>query len=332
MKLLTYNEIDKNHWQLLIGNSFTATWFQTPEAYAFYKSVPEEMTPFCYGVSEDGCLVGIVVGYITQEKSAIKQFFTQRAIIIGGPLLADSISEGALKALLCAVKKHLRDVIYIETRNFNDYSHWRKVFEQCEFSYQPHLNFHIDTSSAEVMKKNLGKSRKRDIKTTIRDGVIPIINPTIEQVKEYYVILEKLYTTKIRTPLFSWSFFEKLYKADHAHFFLTEYMGRIIGGTTCVELKNKTVYEWFVCGEDGVYNHIFPSSYATYLGIKYAVDNNCNVFDMMGAGKPNETYGVRDFKARFGGKLVEHGRFLFVRKPLLYNIGVLAVKLLKNKQ
>jgi hypothetical protein len=51
----------------------------------------------------------------------------------------------------------------------------------------------------------------------------------------------------------------------------------------------------------------------------------------MGAGKPDIPYGVRDFKMEFGGELVEHGRFLCVRKPLLYWIGELGVKILKNK-
>ena len=50
---------------------------------------------------------------------------------------------------------------------------------------------------------------------------------------------------------------------------------------------------------------------------------------MMGAGTPNEAYGVRDFKAKFGGKEVEHGRFLCVTKPILYMIGVIGVKILK---
>jgi lipid II:glycine glycyltransferase (peptidoglycan interpeptide bridge formation enzyme) len=51
----------------------------------------------------------------------------------------------------------------------------------------------------------------------------------------------------------------------------------------------------------------------------------------MGAGKPDEPYGVRDFKAEFGGELVERGRFLCIRKPLLYKIGTLGVKWLKGK-
>ena len=365
--LLTYSDIDPQQWQSLVERSPYATWFQTPEAYRFYAANPEEMMPFAIGVAEE-CKVdsvkckgkengkadipasrliasspyrlkAVCVGYVTKEKSALKQFFTRRAIIIGGPLLAEDISEEALSALLNTVKNlpslqgraGERLPIYIETRNFHDYSKWRHIFEQCGFTYQPHLNFHVDTTSVEVVDKNLGKSRKRDIRTTIRDGVTPVLNPTIEQVREYYAILKDLYTTKVKTPLFSWHFFEQLYHTAHGRFILTEYQGKIIGGTVCVVLPNRAVYEWFVCGVDGVYEHIFPSSYATYLGIRYAAENGCQIFDMMGAGKPEEAYGVRDFKARFGGEQVEHGRYLCVRKPLLYWIGKTGVKMLKRR-
>ena len=342
VKILTYEQIDQQQWQTLVDQSPTATWFQTPEAYEFYASNLEEMTPFAVGIEEDGHLVGVIIGYTTQEKSPIKQLFTCRSIIIGGPLLANDISETALAELLNAVAQcpasrlspfasRLTNPIYIESRNFHDYSKWRNIFEANGFAYQPHLNFHVDTSSVEVVDKNLGKSRKRDIRTTIRDGVTPVYQPTTAQVKEYYQILQNLYTTKVKTPLFSWNFFEQLHRTEHARFILTEYQGRIIGGTVCMELPNRALYEWFACGEDGVYDHIYPSCYATYLGIKYAAESGCQIFDMMGAGKPEEAYGVRDFKAKFGGELVEHGRFLCIRKPLLYWIGKTGVKLLKRK-
>ena len=342
IKILTYNEIDQQQWQALIDRSPYATWFQTREAYEFYAAVSTELAPFAVGIEENGHLVGVIVGYTTQEKNPIKQLLTCRSIISGGPLLANGISETALAELLNAVaqcpasrlspfaSRPLKP-IYIETRNFHDYSRWKCVFEANGFAYQPHLNFHVDTTSAEIVDKNLGKSRKRDIRTTIRDGVTPVYQPTTAQVKQYYQILQNLYTTKVKTPLFSWNFFEQLHRTEHARFILTEYQGRIIGGTVCVELPNRALYEWFACGEDGVYDHIYPSCYATYLGIKYAAESGCQIFDMMGEGNPEEAYGVRDFKAKFGGELVEHGRFLCIRKPLLYWIGKLGVKLLKRK-
>ena len=330
-QLLTYSDIDPQQWQALVEQSPYATWFQTKEAYEFYAANPNEMKPFAVGVNEDNNLKGLVVGYITNEKNSIKQFLTRRAIIIGGPLLDKNISDEALKILLLAVKRLLKDVIYIETRNFNDYTQWKSIFEHCGFNYQPHLNFHVDTTSVDLVESRLGKNRKRDIKTSIRDGATVIEHPTIEQVRTYYAMLKHLYTTKIKTPLFSWDFFEKLYAHPNGRFILVELNGEVIGGTVCVELPERCLYEWFVCGRDGEWKSIFPSSLATYAGIRYAVEHGCSRFDMMGAGKPNEAYGVRDFKARFGGKQVEHGRYLCIRKPLLYQIGKLGVKLLKKR-
>lgn len=328
----SYKDIEKLQWSALVQKSDTATWFQTPEAYTFYASLPDELKPFVYGVSEDGQLSGIVVGYITQEKSRLKQFFTRRAIIIGGVLLDEHISDGALSALLSTTRKELHHkAIYIETRNFNDYSRWKDIFRTHGFAYQPHLNFHIDTSSLEIAQANIGKHRWKYIRLSIRDGATMVKNPTIEQIREYYSVLSELYHDKVKTPLFSVEFFEKLYGMPNARFLLVEFEGKIIGGTICVSLPGKALYEWFVCGNDNYHKGIRPSSVATWYGMEYAATHNYPRFDLMGAGIPDKPYGVRDFKAEFGGKLVEYGRFLCICRPLLYKIGKMGVKLLKRR-
>lgn len=361
MKVIEYKDIDRAEWSALVQSSSTGTWFQTPEAYSLYASMPDLFRPFAFALvgdpagtqTEKTLLRGVCCGYITVEKSAPKQFLTRRAIIIGGPVLADDCLDFEVMTLMRTVRENLaQQAIYIECRNFNNYSRWKNAFETEGFAYVPHLNFHVDTSSVEVVEANLGKSRKRDIKTSVRDGAVIIEKPTIEQVREYYAILENLYRTKVKTPLFPRSFFEALYHHPDGRFILVglpnaEGKMEIIGGTVCVVIdKNKSaiinhkseitmtpsgvMYEWFVCGRDGEWKSIFPSSYATYAGIRYAAEHGCARFDMMGAGTPDEAYGVRDFKARFGGKEVEHGRFLCITKPLLYKIGVLGVKMLKR--
>lgn len=329
--LSNISALDSAQWSAL-SQECTASWFQTREAYDFYASLKDEMRPFCFAAEEDGVLVGVLQGYVTYCANPIKQMLTRRAIVVGGPMLREDISDAALEQLLLTAKRELRkQIIYIETRNFSDYSRWRTVFERCGFDYKEHLNFHVHTSTPEEVEANLGKSRKRDIRTTVREGAVAVMSPSIEQVREYYAILKNLYTTKVKTPLSPLSFFEKLFEQPASRFLLVEYQGKIIGGTVCVCLPGKAVYEWYVCGMDGVFDHIFPSSYATYLGIRYAAENGYPIFDMMGAGTPQEAYGVRDFKARFGGELVEHGRYLHVCKPLLYRIGVLGVKILKKQ-
>lgn len=347
IRVLTYNEIETAEWSALVQTSATGTWFQTPKAYDFFLSMPELFKPFVVGVACDPAgtqtlLRGVCVGYVTVEKNPVKQFFTRRAIIIGGPCFTDDATDEEVTVLLSTLNTKLSTgsdaPIYIETRNFNDYSKWKGAFERAGFDYQPHLNFHVDTSSVDVVETNLGKSRKRDIKTTIRDGVkiVELSNEGIDElerermVHEYYEILSNLYKTKVRTPLFPESFFQEFAKHPDGRFLLTEYNGKIIGGTVCVAQEGKCLYEWFACGEDGIYPHVFPSCYATYAGIRYAAEHSMTRFDMMGAGKPDEAYGVRDFKAKFGGTEVEHGRFLCITKPLLYRVGVFGVMLLKK--
>lgn len=324
-------KIDGKQWSTLLNESKTASVFQTKECYDFYESL-SFLEPFVFSVSENDVLKGVIVGYIQIERKSIKQFFTKRAIINGGPLLSDDISEEALKRLLCSCSDTLKHkAIYVEIRNFNDYSKWKDTFEKCGFSYQPHYNFQIDTTSLDVVDANMGKSRKRDAKVSLRDGAVVLDCPCLEDVKAYYLILQDLYNTRVKTPLFPFEFFEGLFKSKFGRFLLVKYQDKIIGGTVCACLDGKTVYEWFACGEDGIYKNIFPSTLATYAGIRYAAENGYKCFDMMGAGKPGDGgYGVRDFKAKFGGELVEQGRFLHVNSSMLYFIGKLGVKLMKK--
>lgn len=334
MKILSINDINRDEWSGLVASSTTGTWFQTPEAYEFYASMPELFKPFAIGLENNSALRVVCVGYVTVEKSAFKQFLTRRAIIVGGPCFADDCINEEVSLLLSTLRQQLSTganaPIYIESRNFNDYSRWKSAFAAAGFDYQPHLNFHVDTSSVEVVEASLGKSRKRDIRTSLRDGATIIEKPTLDQVREYYAILEHLYKTRVKTPLFPFSFFEKLWQHKDGRFILVELNGEIIGGTVCVEQEGKCLYEWFACGRDGEWKTIFPSTLATYSGIRYAAEHSCPRFDMMGAGKPDEAYGVRDFKAKFGGTEVEHGRYLCITKPLLYKIGVLGVTVLKK--
>lgn len=326
------NEINARQWEMLLQTSSTKSFFQSRYCYDLYAANRPLMNPFCLAVEEEYQLKGIIIGFIQADGGKIKRLFSRRAIINSGPLLADDISDNALSLLLSYCKKELRrKAIYIEFRNFEDYSRYKDLFLRCGFEYVPHLNFHVDTISEEVVNNNLGKSRKRDIRTSFRDGAEIVENPTTANIREFYGILNNLYIHKVKTPLYPFSFFEYLSHQDYSKFLLVSLNGKVIGGTVCVVLPGYAVYEWFACGEDGIYKNIFPSTVATYAGIQYAAKNGYQHFDMMGAGKPDESYGVREFKAKFGGRLVEHGRFLNVTNPLLYEIGKLGVKIMKNK-
>ena len=322
-QILTYNQIDRQQWSELVRTSETGTWFQSPEAYDFFASLTELMKPFVYGVESAGKLCAVCVGYVTKESNPIKQFFSRRAIIIGGVVMAANCAKEGITVLLSYIRKDLESkTIYIETRNFNEYSVWKEAFEASGFAYKPHLNFHVDPSL-----NNLSDNRKRQLKKSNATTELAVSE---SEIQEWYQVLSELYRTKVKTPLWPIEFFLEAYRRNIAKFLLVKHEGRIIGGSMVVS-DQRTVYEWFECGLNAECKDQYPSVMATYAGIQLAHQTGCKRYDMMGAGEPGVPYGVRDFKAEFGGQLVEHGRFLCVTKPLLYKIGTIAVKILKHK-
>lgn len=305
--------------------------FQSDAYYSFLEGC-NLFEPFRYEVSRNGSPVGRIQGYIQSDGGVLKRFFSRRAIVNAGPFFADDIQDEEIRNLLEQCIDGLRGrTIYIETRNFRDYSKFRSSFEKVGFVYEPHYDFIVDTSDPEAMEERMGKSRKRDVKTSLKNGASVVDNPSWGEVAAFYNVLENLYKTRVKTPLFPLSFFDKLYNTSFSRFILVRFGDEIVGGTVCV-FDDETVYEWFACGQDGVYKNVFPSTIATYHGIRFAADNGFKRFDMMGAGAPGDGgYGVRDFKAKFGGELVEYGRFRYVANKPLFTIGKWAVKLLKKR-
>lgn len=324
-----YSEIHPQAWDALAERSAWATWFQTRAAYDFYSRMPWEMQPFAIGTEENGVLVGIVTGYITQERNAIQQFFTQRAIIQGGALLDEHISDKALSALLAAVRGMLaRKSIYIELRNLHDYSRWKSVFAAQGFDYAPHLNFQVDCTKSASVLEQMKSNRRRQIRKGLAHGAYIAEAQSENDIVTLYTILKNLYAHKVKTPLPSRDFFLTLYQSHNAKFLLIKYQNSIIGGIVCPVLGNRTLYEWYICGLDKQYRQQYPSVLATYAAINYAATHSIVSFDFMGAGTPDTPYGVRTFKSRFGGRQVENGRFLCICKPMLYRVGQAAMRLL----
>ena len=332
MRIIDGEHIDPVLWTELVKQSPLATWFQTREAYMFFDGL-SFLEAFAIAVESEGRLKGLVAGYIQKDGGKIKQFFSRRAIVVGGPLLLDEITDEELAFLLSALKKKLhRKAIFIETRNFNDYSCWRLVFEQSGFDYEPHYDVQVDTTSLELVNSKLDRNRRRNIKKALDNCVVIDENPSANDVRQLYSMLEELYATKVKTPLFPYEFFEKLRKIPSSLFFIAkDAEGQLLGGLVCVALDHRAVYAWLACGDDFNFKTLSPSVMVNYAGISYAAREGMPRFDFMGAGKPDDGgYGVRDFKLKFGGELVEYGRYVHVCNRLLFGIGKLGVRFLKK--
>ena len=186
------------------------------------------------------------------------------------------------------------------------------------------LNYLVDTTSEKEVKQNISDSKLRQIKKGLKAGATIVEPNDIGQVKDFYQILQYLYKYKVKKPLPCWEFFENFYEQSKAweirNHRLIKYDGRIIGGILSPVFNNKVIYEWYVCGLDEEFKNVYPSVLATWAPIEYAIKNNLQVFDFMGVGIPDRDYGVREFKAKFGGNLVNYGRFGRINNKFLYAI------------
>lgn len=328
MRLLKDSEIPVDEWEVFLSATPHSTPFQSPAYYGFIKRI-DPHSAVCYAVALDNKIKALAVVHIQKERG-LAGLFSKRAIISGGPLADDDCPQ-ALDFLLRAINNNIDSgTIYVESRNLSDYSKVRRLFEVNGYMYLPHLNFRVDTGDRERMIRNISSSRYRQIRKAQGREVRYEEARGEDDVRAFYRMLSGFYRKRVRKPLPEEDFFLEFFNHGIGVYLLVWHDDKLIGGIMCPLSPGDTVYELYVCGLDDVYKELYPSVMATWSAMEYASTHNYRFFDFMGAGKPGESYGVRDFKARFGGSMVEDGRFLKIRKPLLYWIGATMISLKKT--
>jgi lipid II:glycine glycyltransferase (peptidoglycan interpeptide bridge formation enzyme) len=328
MFLLRNQEISPEGWSTLISNSPYSSVFQTPLFYDLCNEVPG-ISAEAFALEEGGNLKALCVVILLKEPG-IKGYFSRRAIVYGGPVLTENNNEYCLEYLINSItNEFIKKSIYIEIRCLNNYGIFKDVFFRNGWKYVPYQNFRVDCSDKKQLYSRLGNNRKREIKKAINSGVTIKEAENVSEINEFYFILQKLYNQKIKKPLFSKKFFEKIFNKGFGKYFLVIYNNKIIGGIICPILKGRCIYEFYVCGWDEEYKEQYPSTMATWAAMEFANKNHIPIFDFMGAGISGMDYGVRDYKSRFGGELVEYGRYIKIANPILYKIGRLALKFMK---
>jgi lipid II:glycine glycyltransferase (peptidoglycan interpeptide bridge formation enzyme) len=90
-----------------------------------------------------------------------------------------------------------------------------------------------------------------------------------------------------------------------------------------------TIYGWYG-GVDRGYSSYVPSEMLMWHILQWGAENGYRLYDFGGAGKPDEAYGVRDFKAKFGGELVCYGRNTRVHAPTRLAMSKVGYQLYRN--
>jgi lipid II:glycine glycyltransferase (peptidoglycan interpeptide bridge formation enzyme) len=192
------------------------------------------------------------------------------------------------------------------------------ILEKCGFSYEPHLNYLIDLNRpSEEIFEGIGRRTRKNIRHGLNRGDV-----RIREVREHgevatcYELLRQTYRAA-RVPMFDISLFEAaldvLSPRKMIRFTLAEVGGA--AAATSIELVYKdVVYGWYG-GIDRKYRKYMAGELLMWHILQWGAESGYHVYDFGGAGKPEGEYGVRDFKAKFGGELVCYGRNMYVHAP-----------------
>lgn len=318
--------INKEQWSNFVANHPNGNIFQTPEIYEVYKRT-KNYEPIALALKDSsGNIQALLLAHVIREFDGLLGKFSSRSIIQGGPLFLES--QQGMIALNVLIKEYdkivKRKTLYTEIRNINDTNLHRHIFEKMGYKYEAHLNYlHDLTETKEEMLARLSKSRRRFIRKAIEKGV------TIEEltdrglISEFYELLLKTYK-HAKIPLADISFFESAFDLLRSNnlirFFLAKHNNEYIGGIMTPIYKG-VITEWYVTGSRD-HSKLYPSDLISWYPLEWGSEKGYDTFDFGGAGKPDEEYGVREFKKQFGGKLVSYGRYKKIYSPIKMRIAM----------
>lgn len=328
------DNVPKDKWEDYVLKHPYSNAFQMPWMFSFFEEV-KGYEPIKLFVTDNfseikGCLTAVII----KEGNGIRGKLSSRTIVSGGPLInfedndALEIFKEIIQTLITKVSK---SSIYIEFRNFFQFDkNYVKLLNEFSFYYEENVNFIVNLKKPQSPYYYLSESKRRQIKKAKQENSKVIIAQTIDEVKDFYNILVDLYKYRAKKPLADWSFFREFFtnycSSNKGLYLLVKKDNITIGGIMCI-IHKETIYEWYVCGLDRDFKYNYPSVLATWAAIEYGYKNGFSQFDFLGAGNPNEKYGVREFKSKFGGDIFNYGRFVRINYPVIYKLGKSLVKI-----
>jgi hypothetical protein len=312
-------------WRDFVDGQPMGNVFHTPEMYQVHSKA-KDREPELWGVvgSDNAPLALFTPVRITLPQPLLRRLAVH-SVSYGSLLWAPGeAGEEALEMLIQAYKKERKsDVAYTELRHLADVRGILPLLDKHGFRFEDHLDYQIDLGrSVEEVFQGIGPRTRKNIRRGLKKGQVSIQEVRERgQVAACYEILSRTYRAA-RVPLADISLFEAAYDlllAKGMVRFLLAYVNQTPVATSVELLHKGTIYGWYG-GVDRRHNSHSPNELLTWHILKWGVENGYKLYDFGGAGRPAERYGVRDFKAKFGGRLTCFGRSTCAHKPLIFRV------------
>jgi serine/alanine adding enzyme len=334
-KMRVVQHLNEDLWKAFVANNPWGNIFHTPEMFRVFARTLGHRPELWAVVGGDTEILALMTPvHITLMNGLLKRF-TTRSVVYGSILCQDTpTGRDALRLMLETYAESIKGCsLFTELRNLQDLINLQPLLEDSGYVYEDHLNYIIDLDRpAEEVLQSIGKRTRKKIRKGLRDGHVNVTEVVQRTDLDYwYDTLQRTYEDA-RVPLADRSLFEAAFDIlrpkDMARFLIARVRG---GAAACsVELPYKdTVYGWYG-GSDRTYSEYLANEMLMWHILEWGASCGYRMYDFGGAGKPDEEYGVRDFKAKFGGQLVNFGRNTCEHAPNLVKLSKLGYSLYRK--
>ncbi len=321
-------DLDRQAWNEFILSHPQANIFHSPEMFDVYQNTAGYEAQLWAAVTDGGQILALMLPVKISLFNGPLQRITSRAVVFGSVLAVDGpAGQAGLEKLLVAYADDTGgSYLFTELRNVSDLSQWQPILERNGFAYEEHLNYLIDLTQDEDEMFGKVSSRTRSyIRKAIRQEKMALREITDRaDLPAIYELLRQTYQNA-QVPLSDISLFENAFdilRPRGLARFLAVYLDDAPIAVSIDLLFKHRVYYWYG-GMDRDYSKQHPNEFLRWSIIKRGKEEGYAIFDFGGAGKPDEVYGVRDFKAKFGGDLVGYGRNVYEHSPRLLRLSTL---------
>lgn len=331
---------EQNQWSLWLAANADIHYFQHPSFGQIFSKNSKYRYQWLAVTRPDGTWIATLAWVMMFERAFILRYATTRTVVYGGPVFLPGLPEPEKQQALDAALKSLIRItrnksLYIQFRNFYDTARFADTFKRHGFVFSERLNLVKTITHSESAYAEMSPSRCRELRLSHKNGLMIRDAANISEVDQLYGLLQKLYKKKVRKPLIARSVVHGFYHFsvhnNCGKILVAEYKGSIVGGIIAPFTPGGTIFEWYVCGLDKHLKQekVYPTVSLTWAAMQAGMLQGCHHFDFMGMGIPGKPYGVRNFKARFGGEWVNYGRWMRVNHPKTYKTVELAYNLLR---
>ncbi|MDP2173416.1 MAG: GNAT family N-acetyltransferase [Candidatus Cloacimonadaceae bacterium] len=321
-------EITRKDWQIYVENHEHGTIFHTPYIYDVFEATPN-YAPFAFfTVNENSEILAFLSGFVQTVMPGMLSGISSRAIMLHSPIYSDL---NALAVLIKGYRKWAsRKAVYTEIRNHYLDQEYFSSLESNHYVREGHYNIVKEIPSCiDDLWKSIGRKRKDGINKAKKLLFDVKHDLSSDSINDFYRLLKHQYS-KLALPIPDIRFFENCVDLDPLSY--CKYFQLKDEGNTKVSLLSfvfkDTLYAVYIgIDQDPMFLNKRPVDFFYYEVMKWCAQNRIKYFDWMGAGKPDVSYGVRDFKLQYGGELVDIGRHQLVHSPIKYVIAKAGFKL-----